>query len=194
MKQAERSTQTKNAFSRALLTRLIDDELDDVSVADLARDCNLDRKTFYYHFDDVYALFDWTVHEMIREAGVANLLREDPRRAITICADFVLSRPELAHALKSPMGRLHLKGCLASDIYAAVEYHLRHRESDAGVELESGYRSFLVVMLGHAVGETFVELASGGIALSPKRFADYLVATLRATVDQVIATAEGGKR
>lgn len=187
MKQAERSARTKAAFSDALRARLASDDLDNVSVSDLARDCDLDRKTFYYHFTDVYDLFDWTVHESVREAGVAELLSSDPRKAIEACATIILDSPETVHALKSPLGRMRMKECLAQDIYGAIEGYIRQRETETGVSLEDGYRSFLVVMLGHAVGETFVELASGTITLSPERFADYLVQTLRVTTKQIVA-------
>ena len=172
--------------------RLANGELDDVSVADLARDCDLDRKTFYYHFTDVYGLFDWTIHEMIRAVRIVDLLREDPRNAIAVCADIVVSNSEISHALKSPLGRMHVKECIARDIYAIIEGYIRQYEAEAGVALEDGYRSFLVIMCGHAVGETFVELASGTIPLSSEHVADYLVQTLRITMGHIVATA--GKR
>lgn len=191
MKQAERSARTKAAFSKALRVRLAGDDLDGISVAELARDCDLDRKTFYYHFTDVYDLFDWMIHEIIREAGVTGLLNSDPHKAIEVCATIILGSSEIVHALKSPLGRMHMKECLAHDIFGAIEGYIRQREADAAVALDDGHRSFLVIMLGHAVGETFVELASGTITLSPERFADYLVQTLRVTTEQIVAEVGG---
>ena len=31
--------------------------------SELVRECNLNRKTFYYHFEDIYALLKWTLEQ-----------------------------------------------------------------------------------------------------------------------------------
>lgn len=50
---------TKNALALALKKLMEEKEFDQISVADICSECNLNRKSFYYHFKDKYDLVNW---------------------------------------------------------------------------------------------------------------------------------------
>lgn len=50
---------TKNAMAKALITLLEKKTLDKITVKEIVDLCGVNRQTFYYHFQDVYALLDW---------------------------------------------------------------------------------------------------------------------------------------
>ena len=35
--------------------------LSKITVSEIIADCNVNRRTFYYHFDDIYALLKWVL-------------------------------------------------------------------------------------------------------------------------------------
>ena len=37
--------------------------LSKISVSELIRQCGINRKTFYYHFEDIFALLKWTMEQ-----------------------------------------------------------------------------------------------------------------------------------
>lgn len=53
------SNTTKYAFAAALKERLTRQRLDEITIQNLADDVKVSRKTFYYHFQDIYALLEW---------------------------------------------------------------------------------------------------------------------------------------
>ena len=57
------STSTKEAFGRALKQLMNLKPIDKITVKDLVEICNVNRQTFYYHFDDVYDLLEWVFEE-----------------------------------------------------------------------------------------------------------------------------------
>ncbi len=57
------SSSTKEALSTALKKMLGVKPIDKVTVKDLVGICNVNRQTFYYHFNDVYDLLAWTFEE-----------------------------------------------------------------------------------------------------------------------------------
>ncbi|MFQ9447768.1 MAG: TetR/AcrR family transcriptional regulator C-terminal domain-containing protein [Christensenellales bacterium] len=50
--------------------------LDNITIQDITDDAEVSRKTFYYHFQDIYDLLDWTLQEDARHL-VANKINLD---------------------------------------------------------------------------------------------------------------------
>lgn len=51
---------TKTLLSNSLKKLLNKKPLNKITVKDIVNDCKLTRQTFYYHFQDIYELLDWT--------------------------------------------------------------------------------------------------------------------------------------
>ena len=54
---------TKRAISASLKKLLCEKTLSKITVQDIADDCGINRQTFYYHFQDIYDLVEWTCIE-----------------------------------------------------------------------------------------------------------------------------------
>ena len=54
---------TKRAISASLKKLLCEKDLNKITVQDIADDCGINRQTFYYHFQDIYDLVEWTCIE-----------------------------------------------------------------------------------------------------------------------------------
>lgn len=63
MQKGLKGTRTKRKLAAALRLLLERKPLDRVRVHDLTDPCDIHRQTFYYHFEDVYALFSWCAAE-----------------------------------------------------------------------------------------------------------------------------------
>lgn len=58
-----KSDATKVAMSNALKGLLKKKKLSKITINDIASECNISRMTFYYHFQDIYDLAEWTLEE-----------------------------------------------------------------------------------------------------------------------------------
>lgn len=56
-----RDTRTREQLCAALRTLLCTKPLDQIRVREVAEQCGIRRQSFYYHFADVYELFEWSV-------------------------------------------------------------------------------------------------------------------------------------
>ena len=54
---------TKKAIAFALKDLLSEKPLDKITINDIAEKAEINRQTFYYHFDDVYDLLEWVFEE-----------------------------------------------------------------------------------------------------------------------------------
>lgn len=64
---------TKNGLDNALRELLKRKSLEQIRVRELTDLCAIRRQSFYYHFTDVYALFDWS----LRQERTRLLLRQE---------------------------------------------------------------------------------------------------------------------
>ena len=67
---------TKRMLSMSLKKLLSKTTLDNITIQDITDDAEVSRKTFYYHFQDIYDLLDWTLQEDARHL-VANKINLD---------------------------------------------------------------------------------------------------------------------
>ena len=66
------SNMTKRALSMSLKRMLNQKRLDDITIQDLVDDAEVSRKTFYYHFQDIYDVLLWIFDQQLGKP-----LRED---------------------------------------------------------------------------------------------------------------------
>lgn len=59
---------TKHALERSLKKLLLQKPLNKITISDIAKDCGINRMTFYYHFKDIYDLVEWSCEEDARKA------------------------------------------------------------------------------------------------------------------------------
>lgn len=53
------SNTTKKAFANALKELMNEKQFEKISITDICELCNMNRKSFYYHFKDKYDLVNW---------------------------------------------------------------------------------------------------------------------------------------
>ena len=63
---------TKRALEDSLKRLLLQKPLDKITIADLTDDCGISRMTFYYHFQDIYDLVEWSCEEDASRALAGN--------------------------------------------------------------------------------------------------------------------------
>lgn len=109
--------ETKRLLATSLKTLMKNKPLEKISIRELTDHANMNRQTFYYHFEDIYDLLKWTFQQealqfldlpestSVWKEGLLQLFNYlDENREFCICA------------LRS-LGRGHLKRFFYSDIH-----------------------------------------------------------------------------
>ena len=63
MKHSEASLKTLQAMAASLKRHMENKPLSRITISEICTDCGINRKTFYYHFQDIYDLVEWTCVE-----------------------------------------------------------------------------------------------------------------------------------
>lgn len=94
------SSITKTALSNSLKEVMKEKPLDKVSINDITDKCDLNRKTFYYHFKDKYDLVNWIFYTEFLSSLNLNSYDNTWDLIEAICDYFYANRTFYKNALK----------------------------------------------------------------------------------------------
>ncbi|MFR8547854.1 MAG: TetR/AcrR family transcriptional regulator C-terminal domain-containing protein [Lachnospiraceae bacterium] len=143
MKNEEISLYTKKTFSESLKKAMKKKPFQKITVSDLVRDCNVNRKTFYYHFEDIYALLKWTFEQEAIEVVKHFDLVEDYEEAINFVMDYVEENDYILNCACDSIGRDELKRFFYADFLDIIVSFIDGTEQATGKTLDPGYKDFL---------------------------------------------------
>ena len=89
MKQKEISLATKKALAAALKRLMVNKPISKITVRELVAECGINRNSFYYHFEDIYALFKWMVESEAVEIVKQYDLMMDYHEVVSFVLDYV---------------------------------------------------------------------------------------------------------
>ncbi|MGN0747553.1 MAG: TetR/AcrR family transcriptional regulator C-terminal domain-containing protein, partial [Aristaeellaceae bacterium] len=103
----------------------------------------LNRKTFYYHFEDIYALFKWTLEQDTIEVIKQFDMLIDFREVLEFAMDYVLTNQHMLNAAYDAIGREGLKHFFYHDFIGLAQHLIDSLAQQQGVTLAEPYRAFL---------------------------------------------------
>jgi len=107
------SLKTRTALGNALKKRMAEKPVDKITINELIHDCDINRQTFYYHFEDIYDLLRW-VFEQDAKTLISNnekgLIWQDSLRELLY---YLSQNRAFCKSALNSLGRMHLQTMLS---------------------------------------------------------------------------------
>lgn len=158
MKNEEMSLRTKQALAASLKRTMLKKPLSKISVRELIEDCNVNRKTFYYHFDDIYALVKWMLDQEAIELVKQFDLTVNYKEAISFTLDYVETNKHILNCAYDSMGRDGLKRFLYQDFVAVMRSIIDGCERQLGLSVDEDFKQFAAGFYAEAVAGTLINV------------------------------------
>ena len=129
-----------------------------ITVSELIKDCNLNRKTFYYHFEDIYGLLKWMLEQEAFEVVRQFDLLVDYKDAFDFVIDYVNENAYFLNCIYDSVGRDQLKRFFYKDFIGLIEKIIRDTEKKLGVTIDDHYRQFLCNFYTEAIAGMLIDL------------------------------------
>ena len=130
------SEQTKRLLADTLKTLLQSKPFHKITVTELVRTCGINRQTFYYHFQDIYALLTWGLeeeaHKLIKETGGPL----DWQGRLQIFLYFIEDNFVACQHIVNSLSRDVLERFLYDDFYATIYELIRSSADDVSIPQE----------------------------------------------------------
>ena len=192
MKHTEQSLQTKQELSAALKRLMESKPINRIKIRELVESCGVNRKTFYYHFEDIYALLKWTLEQEALLLFDKYDLVHDNSKALEFVLDYVGENLAMLQNIVRSIGRSELGRFFFKDIYQPVYKLVCEVEQLRGLNVEEGYKAFLSKFLTEAVAGILLDCIERDVLDDRQRLARYITGTLSAAIPNALITAAQG--
>lgn len=143
MTHEEMSRHTRQAMSSSLKKFMEQKPLSQITVSEICADCNLNRKTFYYHFEDIYGLLHWMLEQEALTVVKQFQMPKDYDEVISFVIDYVDANSHILNCVYDSVGRDGMKRFFSEDFKTYIGLLIEDAEKEAPLPLAPSYRQFL---------------------------------------------------
>ena len=176
-----RVIKTRQAIRSALISLLSEKELSDITISELSARAQVNRKTFYYHFEDIFSLLKWTLdQEAMCMFGKYDLVSQR-REAVDFALDYINSNHDILHNIVHSIGRSELSRYFYNDIYEPIHNLVCEAVKKHSVTAEDSYQVFLSRFLTEAIAGILLDCIERDMG-DRKKLAEYIAATITGAI------------
>lgn len=189
MKHEEITLSTKKALAASLKKQMEKKPLKKVTVSDIITDCNVNRKTFYYHFEDIYALLKWMLEREAVEVVKQFDLLVDYKDAILFVLDYVESNAHILGCAYDSMGRDEMKRFFYADFIGIIGTLIDGTEKDLGLSVSIDFKEFLGNLYTEALAGVLIDWVKDRKKYNREKVLQYLSLIMRTSLPAVLTEA-----
>ncbi len=157
MKREESTLITKKALAASLKKYMTKKTLKKITVSEIITDCNVNRKTFYYHFEDIYALLKWMLEQEAVEVVKQFDLLIDYKDAILFVIDYVETNAHILNCAYDSMGRDEMKRFFCNDFYEIIRRLIDDMEKSLHLNVPEDFKQFVCNLYMEALAGTLID-------------------------------------
>lgn len=186
MKHEVTSLNTKKLLAASLRKQMEKKPFSKITVSEIVKDCGVNRKTFYYHFEDIYALLKWMLEQDAVQVLHGFSLLQDYRDAILFVLDYVEKNQTIINCIYNSVGLDDLRRFFYDDFFDVMDKLIREVERDAGLTLPKDFRKFLCQFYTSSLAGLLLDVIQGKVTLSHQEMVDNLSQIFRFSLTQII--------
>lgn len=143
MKHEEMVLKTKQSMAASLKKLVTEKPLSKITISDIIKDCDVNRKTFYYHFEDIYDLLRWMLEEEAVNVVKHYDLLTEYKDAILFTMDYVEKNDFILNCIVDSIGHDELRRFLYNDFISLIRSIITDFEQVLDVRIEKQFEDFL---------------------------------------------------
>lgn len=185
MKHEIQSQATKQALADSLKQLLSKKSFSKITVTEVVENCGYNRKTFYYHFEDIYSLLKWMLEQDLLSVMDSHELTMDPEKVIRYALHYIKQNRQLLTCVINELGHDELRNFLYDDLAAPIRLVIQKAESEAGLVLEDAYREYLTAFYTSGMTGMIVQVLLRKIS-SEEKFVEDMITTFKVSLTALV--------
>ncbi len=181
-----KSTNTKKLLSASLKKFMGHKQLSKISVSEIAADCGVNRKTFYYHFQDIYALLKWTLEQETLEVLKKFDLLLNPEEAILFVIDYVDNNSHILNCAYDSMGREEIKRFFYADFYGVIFSIIEGIEKEHDTCLPQDLKKYMTDFYTEALAGVLINYFQNKESIDRDKLIEYTLFVLKSSLPELI--------
>lgn len=189
------SEKRKRALADSLKKLMGQKPFSKITVNDIVQDCGVNRKTFYYHFEDIYTLLKWMLEREAIEVVKHFDLLVNTEDALTFVIDYVDANRHILSCAYDSIGREEMRRFFYADFIHVVSSVIDRAEDALGVRVGEDFKRFLADFYAEAMAGNLISMFHGELPYTRETIVSNLLLILKSSVpDTLLAKAREGER
>ena len=135
MKNCELRERTKEKLATALISAMEEKALDKITVKEIIEKAEVNRKTFYYYFPDIYGLLEWVISRESNKLITEIQNNRDYENALNDVLDSIEKHRHLLNCIKDSVGRVTLERVLYRELAQLASWAMKIGICETGVAI-----------------------------------------------------------
>lgn len=186
MTNEELSLKTKQSLAEALKHAMESKKLSKITVTELITACNINRKTFYYHFQDIYALLKWMLEQEAVDVVKNFDLIINTEEAIRFVMDYVEQNKHIINGVLDSMGYEEIKRFFYNDLFSVISGAIEQGEEKLQITLDSQFKDFLTAFYTEASAGILIEWSKNRLTQDRENVLQNLLSVYKISIPSIL--------
>ena len=157
MKHEITTYNTKRTLADSLKKIMRQKSFAKITVSEIIADCGVNRKTFYYHFEDIYALLKWMFEEEAIEVVKHFDLLVDYEEAIRFVMQYVDENNYIISCAYDSIGRDEMKRFFYADFIGIVTSVIDAAEARLDKKTDPDFKEYVAKFYTEALSGMLID-------------------------------------
>lgn len=183
MKYEVTSLNTKKMLASTLISLMKKKPLSKISISEIVKECQINRKTFYYHFEDIYDLLEWHLEQEVNSLTSSMNTLDDFDTAVRLSLNYMETNSYIYNCADDPYFCDKMMDFIIKLIYPIGIDNITQLEQRYNKELDSEYKQFLAEMLSKLAALSIIDNLKHKNDYDYNKMLLYLSDTLNASIE-----------
>lgn len=172
MKERATTRMTKKALAASLKKLMEDSALDKISIREITEDCGVNRKTFYYHFDNIYDLVGWMFEEEAIESVKKYNFVTDYEDVVRFSMNYIEENEHVINSALDVLGRDELKKFFYNNFVGNMRSVVD--ELSEGMTIPQDYIDFLINFYAESFASLLIDWVRNRSERDKEKYIKYI--------------------
>lgn len=189
MTHEETSLRTKTKLADSLKKLMTEKPFSKITISEIIRDSQVNRKTFYYHFGDMNGLLRWMFEQSAVNIVKQYQLPQEYRKALSFILDYIEENSYILNCIYDSVGLEEMKRFLYEDIQNIVRTCIDSIEKSMHLHVNETFKTFLCNLYTEGFSGTLLKQIKFPEKLRREELIDYYSLIINISLPAILKSA-----
>ena len=190
MKHEVTTYHTKKLLADSLKKTMKNKAFSKITVTEIINASGVNRKTFYYHFEDIFALLKWMFDEEAIEVVKHFDLLVNYEEAIRFVMNYVEENDYIISCAYDSIGREEMKRFFYADFVGVVTSVIDAAEQSLGISIDPSFKEYVAKFYTEALSGMLIDWVKEKDRTDRDKVIGYLTTIIEAALNSIKMSAQ----
>ncbi len=184
-----KSENTKKSLAKSLKILMNKKKFNKITINDIVKLSEVNRNTFYYHFEDINALLKWTFEQETFDFLKTFDMTTDFEKALNFIIDYVEDNKHILNCVTNSLGREQMKQFFSDDLKDVVKMIIDASEKELNLKVNDDFKKYLCNFYTEAIAGNLLAYFKNKETIDRKKIVSYISITCKNTIPLILIEA-----